>query len=57
LTELEIERFANRNGFTIRITRGYHGVRSKGSKAYAFIGSLRECYVWLLGYTWNRGAA
>ena len=43
-------------GFAIRhreVDR-YH-VCSTGSAVPAFIGTLRECYVFILGYCWNRG--
>jgi hypothetical protein len=52
------QRFANRQGFTIRcrptLDEGYL-VCSMGSRIPAFVGTLRECQVWILGYCWNRG--
>jgi len=53
-----VQQFARRNGFTLRqpTYEAQYAVCSTGSRHPAFIGTLRECYVWILGFTWNHGA-
>jgi len=57
VTAWQVTRYAASHGF--RVTPAHeadrYAVRSVGSRTAVFWGTLRECYVWLLGYTWNHG--
>jgi hypothetical protein len=55
----QTQAFASRQGFTLRPLRQgdeRYLVVSTGSRVPAFVGTLRECRVFILGYCWNRGA-
>jgi hypothetical protein len=56
MTLSQLRTFARRQGFTIRCRQiDQYWVCSTRSTIPAFIGSMRECYVFILGYCWNRG--
>lgn len=54
----QAQQFARRNGFVLKQPsyQAEYMVCSVGSRHPAFIGTLRECVVWMLGYCWNHGA-
>lgn len=58
MTEWQVRQYARKHRFTITtaVVAGTYRLRSVGSKHDVFVGPLRECFVWLLGYTWNHGA-